>query len=77
VVSVSEILQRLDGELPGAVTALAEEAGSRLAVTDERSAGTEQGFTFTATLTAAQREAADELARRSAASPLRPRPRRS
>jgi superfamily II DNA or RNA helicase len=52
--------------LIGTVTTLAEEAGSRLEVTDERSAGTEQEFTFTATLTAAQREAADEMARHEA-----------
>jgi hypothetical protein len=45
----------------GAVTSLAEEAGSRLELTDERSAGSDQDFTCTATLTTAQREAAAEL----------------
>ncbi len=49
--------------LIGTVKALAEETGSRLETTDERSAGTEQEFTFTATLTATQRDAAGELAR--------------
>jgi superfamily II DNA or RNA helicase len=45
------------------VTALAEQAGSRLDVTDDRAQGTAQDFTFTAALSAGQREAADELAR--------------
>ena len=45
------------------VASLAEEAGSRLEITDERSAGTEQKFTFTGTLTSLQREAVAELAR--------------
>jgi superfamily II DNA or RNA helicase len=44
------------------VAALAEEAGSNLEVTDERSAGTEQKFTFTGTLTGPQREAVTDLA---------------
>jgi hypothetical protein len=47
----------------GTVTSLAEEAGSRLEVTDERSAGSGQDFACTATLTTAQREAAAELIR--------------
>jgi hypothetical protein len=41
--------------LLGTVTALASEAGSRLQITDERSAGTGQEFTFTGTLTSVQR----------------------
>jgi superfamily II DNA or RNA helicase len=45
----------------GTVTDLAAQAGSRLDITDERAAGTEQEFTFTATLTAVQREAVTEL----------------
>ncbi len=45
------------------VTVLAEQAGSRLEVTDDRAQGTAQGFTFTATLSARQREATSELAR--------------
>jgi hypothetical protein len=45
------------------VTSLAAQAGSRLDVTDERAAGTEQEFTCTATLTAVQRDAVTELAR--------------
>jgi superfamily II DNA or RNA helicase len=49
--------------LMGTVAALAEEAGSRLEITDERPAGTEQKFTFTGTLTGLQREAVSELAR--------------
>ena len=48
--------------LAGKVTALVEQAGSRLDVTDEREQGTTQEFTFTATLTIEQREAADALA---------------
>jgi superfamily II DNA or RNA helicase len=48
--------------LIGAVTALAEEAGSRLEITDERSPGTGQQFSFTGTLTSVQQEAVDELA---------------
>ena len=47
----------------GTVTSLAEQAGSRLEVTDERTAGTGQEFTFTATLTAVQRGAVSELIR--------------
>jgi superfamily II DNA or RNA helicase len=45
------------------VTDLAAQAGSRLEATDERSSGTKREFTFTATLTAAQREAVAELGR--------------
>jgi len=45
------------------VASLAEEAGSRLEITDERSAGAGQDFTFTGTLTGSQREAVAELAR--------------
>lgn len=44
------------------VAALAEEAGSNLEVTDERSAGTEQKFTFTGTLTGPHWEAVTDLA---------------
>jgi superfamily II DNA or RNA helicase len=47
----------------GTVTSLAEQAGSRLDITDERSPGSRQEFTCAAALTAAQREAAAELAR--------------
>jgi hypothetical protein len=47
----------------GTVTSLAEEAGSRLELTDERSAGSGQDFTCTATLTTAQRDATAELIR--------------
>jgi superfamily II DNA or RNA helicase len=49
--------------LIGTVTELAEQAGSRIEVTDERAAGTGQQFSFTATLTGPQREAVAELAR--------------
>lgn len=49
--------------LAGAVASLAEEGGSRLEITDERAAGTEQNFTFAGTLSGNQREAVDELAR--------------
>jgi hypothetical protein len=47
--------------LIGTVASLAEEAGSRLEITDERSAGAQQDFTFTAKLTGIQQEAAGEL----------------
>jgi superfamily II DNA or RNA helicase len=47
--------------LIGTVASLAEEAGSRLEITDERPAGAQQDFTFTAKLTSIQQEAADEL----------------
>jgi superfamily II DNA or RNA helicase len=45
------------------VTDLAAQAGSRLDITDERTPGTAQQFTFTATLTPPQRAAVTELAR--------------
>jgi superfamily II DNA or RNA helicase len=47
----------------GTVTDLAAQAGSRLDIADERTQGTAQDFTFTATLTAPQRTAVAELAR--------------
>jgi superfamily II DNA or RNA helicase len=47
----------------GTVTDLAAQAGSRLEITDERTPGTGREFTFTAVLTAAQREAVAELTR--------------
>ncbi len=49
--------------LADTVTSLAEQGGSRLEVTDARSAGGQQRLTFTATLTSEQQAAADELAR--------------
>ena len=45
------------------VTSLAAQAGSRLNITDQRSPGTGQDFTCTATLTPVQRDAVTELAR--------------
>ncbi|MGH3290238.1 MAG: TOTE conflict system archaeo-eukaryotic primase domain-containing protein [Trebonia sp.] len=45
------------------VTSLAAQAGSRLDITDERTAGTQQEFTFTATLTSVQHAAVTDLAR--------------
>ena len=48
--------------LLGPVTDLAGQAGSRLDITDERTPGTAQQFTFTATLTSPQRAAITELA---------------
>ena len=45
------------------VTDLAGQAGSRLDITDERTLGTAQQFTFTATLTPPQRAAVNELAK--------------
>jgi superfamily II DNA or RNA helicase len=69
---VPRFLQSFDETLDGGlilprgladkVTALVEQAGSRLDVTDEREQGTTQEFTFTATLAIEQREAADTLA---------------
>src|ERR1700728_1727421 len=47
----------------GTLTDLAAQAGSRLDITDERTPGTAQEFTLTATLTASQRAAVTELAR--------------
>ena len=47
----------------GTVTSLAEQAGSRVEITDERAAGTPQQFTCSATLTAAQQAALAELTR--------------
>lgn len=47
----------------GTVTSLAEQAGSRVEITDERAAGTPQEFTCNATLTATQQEAVAELTR--------------
>jgi len=41
----------------GTVASLAEQAGSRVEITDERAAGTPQELTCNATLTATQREA--------------------
>ncbi len=70
---VPRFLQSFDETLDGglilprglrdAVASLAGQAGSRLEVTDDRARGTSQAFTFTATLTGEQREAADELTR--------------
>ncbi len=45
------------------ITSLADQAGSHLEVTEERAQGSAQEFTFTATLTAEQQQAAAELAR--------------
>ena len=47
----------------GTVTGLTAQAGSRLDITDERTQGTAQDFTFTATLTTPQRTAVAEVAR--------------
>jgi superfamily II DNA or RNA helicase len=47
----------------GTITDLTAQAGSRLDITDERTPGTTQEFTFTATLTPPQRVAVTELAR--------------
>jgi superfamily II DNA or RNA helicase len=49
--------------LAAKVVSFAEEAGSRLEITDERAAGAKQQLTFTGTLTSIQRQAVDELAR--------------
>jgi hypothetical protein len=60
--------ERLDGGLIlprgllGTVASLAEQAGSRLEVTERRALGTAQQFTFAAALTPEQEEAATELA---------------
>jgi hypothetical protein len=45
------------------VTSLAGQAGSRLRITDDRSPGTSQDFTCSATLTPAQRDAVADVAR--------------
>jgi hypothetical protein len=45
------------------VTSLAAQAGSRLDITDERTEGTPQEFTFTATLAGVQQAAVTDLAR--------------
>lgn len=45
------------------VASLAEESGSRMEITDERSAGSPQDFSFAGTLTPEQQDAADELRR--------------
>src|SRR5439155_2944089 len=47
----------------GTVTSLAEQAASRVKITDERAVGTPQEFTCNARLTATQREAGAELTR--------------
>lgn len=47
--------------LADAVASLAEQAGSRLEVTDERTPGQARDFVFTATLTAPQRDAVNSL----------------
>ena len=59
----------------GMVASLAEEASSRLEITDQRSAGAQQDFTFAAKLTGIQQAAADELTRheQSRRRPGRPR----
>ena len=49
--------------LLGTVTSLAGQAGSRLNIIDQRSPGTSQDFTCTATLTPVQRDAVAELAK--------------
>ena len=49
--------------LIGTVASLAEEADSRLEITDQRSAGSQQDFTCAAKLTGMQQAAADELTR--------------
>src|ERR1035441_4012398 len=49
--------------LADTVRSLAEQAGSRLEIADERAGGDAQDFTFTATLISGQQEAVDELAR--------------
>jgi len=69
---VPRFLQSFDETLDGGlilprgladkVTSLAEQAGSRVEVADERDQGTAREFTFNATLTTEQRQAADALA---------------
>ena len=69
---VPRFLQSFDETLDGGlilprglhdtVTSLAEQAGSRLEIADDRARGTSQEFTFTVTLTGEQRQAADVLA---------------
>jgi hypothetical protein len=49
--------------MPGTIASLAEQAGSRVEITDERAAGTPRQFRCNATLTAAQRAAVAELTR--------------
>ena len=56
------------------VTSLAERAGSHLEVTDDRDHGTARQFTFTASLTREQQQAADAVARHDLGV-LSPRPR--
>jgi hypothetical protein len=70
---VPRFLQSFDETLDGGLilprglrdtaASLAEQAGSRLEVTDGRATGTAQEFTFAATLTAEQEEAVAELTR--------------
>jgi superfamily II DNA or RNA helicase len=69
---VPRFLQSFDETLDGAlilprglrdtVTSLADQAGSRLEITDDRARGAAQEYTFTATLTGEQREAVRALA---------------
>jgi superfamily II DNA or RNA helicase len=52
--------------LADTVTSLAGQAGSRLDILDQRSSGSAQELSFTATLSGEQRQAADEMARHDA-----------